>query len=227
MARAARRRPGPPLSLDLPHLTPLSDGLVPKGDYETALLSDRDLSAVDATGATFASCRIERCQLSDGTLADTRLTECHLVEITAAGLDVAGGTWRDVILDKPRIGALAAVRAQWSSVRIRGGRIDFLVLAGARLDDVTFEDCSIGELDLGDARLRNVTFEGCQVDVLDAEAAFLVDVDLSGAKLKSIRGVGSLRGATVSTLQLVELGTLLADHLGIRVSDGRPRLEEG
>lgn len=217
MARAPRQRPGPPRALDLPELAPLNGGLEPGGDYEAVLLRDRDLGAVDATGAVFQATRFERCRLDEAVLADARMTECHLVEIGASGLDIAGSTWRDVILERPRIGALAAVRAQWSSVRIRGGRIDFLVLAGARLDDVAFEDCVIGELDLGDARLHNVTFDGCQVGVLDVESAFLVDVSLAGAKLKTIRGVGSLRGATVSTSQLVEMGPLLAAHLGIRV----------
>jgi uncharacterized protein YjbI with pentapeptide repeats len=191
----------------------------PHGDVEAALILDRDLGALDATGAAFQATRIERCRLDDATLADTRLTECLLVEVGATGLDIGGSTWRDVILEAPRIGALAAIRAHWSSVRVRGGRIDFLVLAGARLDDVAFEDCSIGELDLGDARLRNVTFDGCELGVLDVASAHLVDVDLSGAKLTTIRGAGSLRGATVSTSQLIEMGPLLADLLGIRVRD--------
>jgi hypothetical protein len=57
-------------------------------------------------------------------------------------------------------------------------------------------------------------------------SAFLVDVDLSGAKLRTVRGVGSLRGATISTSQLVAMGPLLADHLGIRVADEGPVLLE-
>ena len=62
-----------------------------------------------------------------------------------------------------------------------------------------------------------------RLSVRDAlQAAFLVDVDLSGARLTTIRGVGSLRGAVVSTAQLVEMGPLLANHLGIQVRDSRP-----
>ncbi len=220
MARAAKRRPEPPRDLDLPELTPFAGDLEPSGDYDGMSFVDRDLAFAGAAGATFSACCIGRCRLDDATFADGHLIECLLVEVGASGIDMAGTTWRDVILDSPRIGALTAVRAEWSSVRIRGGKIDFLVLAGARLDDVVFEDCAIGELDLGDARLRNVMFSGCRVGVLDVEAALLADVDLSGARLQTIRGVGSLRGATVSASQLVEMGPLLAAHLGIRVEDG-------
>lgn len=223
MARAARRRrPEPPRQLHLPALAPFDGELEPYGDLEDVALADLDLTGARAEHSALRSCRLERCRLDEATFADGRITECVLAETGASALDVGGGTWRDVIVESPRIGALSAVRADWSSVRIRGGRIDFLVLAGARLDTVAFEDCSIGELDLGDARLRNVTFERCPVDVLDVEAALLADVDLTGATLKTVRGVGALRGATVSTAQLVELGPLLADHLGINVRDAEP-----
>lgn len=220
MTRTARRHSGPPHTLDLPELTPLAGDLEPSGDYEAVELVGLDLAGAQASGAAFHGCRIERCQLDEASLAESRLTECVLADVGASGVDTGGSAWRDVILDRPRIGALAAVRAQWSSVRIRGGRIDFLVHAGARLDDIAFENCVIGELDLGDARLRNVTFDGCDVGVLDVGSAFLVEVNLSRARLMTIRGVSSLRGATVSTAQLVAMGPLLADHLGIRVSDG-------
>ena len=45
------------------------------------------------------------------------------------------------------------------------------------------------------------------------------DVDLTGADLAGPRGVAGLRGATVSTLQLIDLGPALADELGLKVAD--------
>jgi uncharacterized protein YjbI with pentapeptide repeats len=220
MARTTRRRSGPPHDLELPPLTPLDAAAIePHGDYEAAALVDLDLVGVDATGAAFAACRIERGRLDDSTFGNARLTDCLLVDVGATGFDAGDSTWRDVILDRCRIGALAAVRADWSSVRVRGGKLDFLILAGGRLDDVAFEGCEIGELDLGDARLRNVIFTGCRIGVLDVEGAFLEGVDLTGAGLRTIRGIAGLRGATVSPAQLVEMGPLLAHHLGIRVGD--------
>jgi hypothetical protein len=42
-------------------------------------------------------------------------------------------------------------------------------------------------------------------------------VDLSGAKLRSLVGVESLRGAIVSHEQLVDLAPLLAAELGLEV----------
>ena len=44
-------------------------------------------------------------------------------------------------------------------------------------------------------------------------------LDLSGATLRSPRGVASLKGATLSRLQLIELAGHLAGELGIHVAD--------
>jgi hypothetical protein len=42
-------------------------------------------------------------------------------------------------------------------------------------------------------------------------------VDLSGARLRSLVGVESLRGAIVSHEQLVDLAPILAEQLGLEV----------
>lgn len=47
----------------------------------------------------------------------------------------------------------------------------------------------------------------------------LTDVDLRGLELGAIGGVDSLRGATISSGQLIEFAPLLATHLGLQVRD--------
>jgi uncharacterized protein YjbI with pentapeptide repeats len=105
----------------------------------------------------------------------------------------------------------------WTSVRVRGGKFDFLNLAGAKLTDVVFEGCVIGTLDLGDAEVRSLRCEGTTIDELDVPGARLADVDLSGATLRLVRGIGNLRGTTISAGQLVDLAPLFAEHLGLKV----------
>ena len=62
-----------------------------------------------------------------------------------------------------------------------------------------------------------VRFEASSIDILDAASARFTDVDLSGAKLRTIGGVASLKGATISAEQLIDVAPLLAKHLGIAV----------
>ena len=56
--------------------------------------------------------------------------------------------------------------------------------------------------------------------------ATLRKVDLSGARLRSLVGVESLKGAIVSHAQLVDLAPLLAEQLGLEVRSDDPTAPE-
>jgi uncharacterized protein YjbI with pentapeptide repeats len=107
--------------------------------------------------------------------------------------------------------------ATWTGIRVRGSKLGFLNLAGARLEDVVFEDCEIGGFDARAAQLKSIGFVNCTIDEVNVAGATLSKVDLSGAKLRSLVGVESLRGAIVSHEQLVDLAPLLAAELGLEV----------
>jgi uncharacterized protein YjbI with pentapeptide repeats len=80
-------------------------------------------------------------------------------------------------------------------------------------------DCQLLEPDLAEATLNQVSFEGSRVVAPDFGRARMSDVDLSTADLVGPRGLSGLRGATISPLQLIDLGPALAAELGIVVAD--------
>ncbi|MFC2472845.1 MAG: pentapeptide repeat-containing protein, partial [Actinomyces sp.] len=77
----------------------------------------------------------------------------------------------------------------------------------------------IDELDLSGIDAQRVHFEDCRVGTLRLHGGSLRDVDLRGLEMRTVSGVGSLAGATVSSGQLSELAPLLTQHLGLRVTD--------
>ena len=77
----------------------------------------------------------------------------------------------------------------------------------------------IDELDLTGIDAQRVRFEDCRVGTLRLHGGSLSDVDLRGLEMRTVSGVGSLAGATVSSGQISELAPLLAQHLGLRVTD--------
>ena len=93
----------------------------------------------------------------------------------------------------------------------------YVNLAGAQLQDVVFEGCEIDSLDLRGAELEAVTFVDSRVDELNVAGATLSAVDLSGARLRTLVGVESLRGAIIGHSQLIDLAPLLAAQLGLEV----------
>jgi len=119
------------------------------------------------------------------------------------------------LLDARRLGLLPAGALLVNAGR--GSTVDTPALAGARIEDVVFEECEIGSLDAGSARLRSVAFVDCAVAELNVVEATLTKVDLSGARLKTLVGVESLRGAVIGQDQLLDLAPLLAAQLGVEV----------
>jgi uncharacterized protein YjbI with pentapeptide repeats len=163
-----------------------------------------------------------RCGLDGTSLRRARIAESLLSDLHAATLDFADSTWRDALLIGGRLGAVTLVGATWTGIRVRGSHLGFVNLSGAHLQDVTFEGCEVDSLDLRGAELTSVVFVDCRIDELDVAGATLEAVDLSGAHLRTLVGVESLRGAIIGQQQLVDLAPLLAAQLGLAVKPDPP-----
>ena len=217
------RRPTRDADITLPDLTPFDGDRVKAGDDHVAVdFVDLDFAGQDAPDARFLECRLQRCGLDGTSLRRARIAESLLSDVHGATVDFADSTWRDSQVWGGRLGAVTLVGATWTGIRIRGSHFGFLNLAGAHLQDVTFEGCEIGSLDVRGAELQSVAFEDCRVDELDVAGATLAKVDLSGARLRTLVGVESLRGAIISHEQLIDLAPLLAAQVGLEVRPDRP-----
>jgi uncharacterized protein YjbI with pentapeptide repeats len=211
-----RAKPARPISL--PQLTDFhADCLETGRDYDAILFADRDFTGQDASDARFLECRLERCCLEGLSMRRARVVDCLLAEVYGASVDLSDSVWRDSQVTGGRLGAMTLAGATWTGIRLRGIKLGFVNVAGARLEDVVFEECEIGGLDARSARLRSVAFVDCALQELNVAGATLSKVDLSGAKLKALVGVESLRGAIVSHEQLLDLAPLLAAQLGVKV----------
>jgi uncharacterized protein YjbI with pentapeptide repeats len=210
----------PPHDIELPPLTPFSENRLERhGDYDAVAFDDLDLSEQTANNASFLDCGFTRCRADDAQLRRARFVESRFEDLVAVSLDLTEAVLRDSVVTGGRIGALVAAGAQLARVRVRGGKYDFVNLRGAAAQQVVFEDCVITELDATNAALTDVAFPGSRVDDLNLGGAELDRVDLSGAQLQTLRGLDGLRGAIVSSAQLLDLAPLLAEHLGLTLRD--------
>jgi len=214
--RSARRPARPPLDPDT--LEAYDEPLAADETYDRVVVRDADLSGASASGSRFLECALVDVDLTEADLSGTRFTEGVLTRIRGAGVDLSNATLADLTVTDPRLGAPAAYGSVWRDVRVEGGKVDFLNLRGATLTDVTFVDVVLLEPDFVDARLTRVSFDGCQLVSPQFSAVTMTDVDLSTARLVDPRGLVSLRGATISRLQLLDLADALADQLGIHVA---------
>ena len=214
--------PRPPV-LAAPDLGRLRDGEVDElsaGEMvEDLRLVEADLSGSDLSALTLLSCRFSEVFANDTDLAAARLVDCRLERLSATYLHSPRSTWRTVELVDSRIGAWELYDADVESLLMEDCRLGFVNLAGTALRDLLIRATRIDELDLSGIDAQRVHFEDCRVGTLRQHGGSLGDVDLRGLEMRTVSGVGSLAGATINSQQLSELAPLLAQHLGLRVTD--------
>ena len=219
---SAAASPRPP-ALTAPDLSRLRDGeadeLTAGEMVEDLELVEADLSGGDLSALTLLSCRFSEVFANDTDLAAARLVDCRLERLSATYLHSPRSTWRTVELIDSRIGAWELYDADVESLLIEDCRLGFTNLAGTTVRDLLIRATRIDELDLSGIDAQRVHFEDCRVGTLHLHGGSLRDVDLRGLEMRTVSGVGSLAGATVSSGQLSELAPLLAQHLGLRVTD--------
>jgi uncharacterized protein YjbI with pentapeptide repeats len=218
MARTNGGKARPARQISLPELTAFDAERLEIGrDYDAIAFVERDFTGQDASDARFLECRLERCCVEGLSVRRARVVGCLLAEVHGASVDFSDSVWRDSQMTGGRLGAMTLAGATWTGIRLRGVKLGFVNLAAARLEDVVFEDCEIGGLDASSARLSSVAFIDCSVQELNVDEATLSKVDLSGARLRTLVGIESLRGAIVSHEQLLDLAPQLAAQLGVEV----------
>lgn len=216
----------PQRQISLPELSAFDgDRLETRHDYVAIDFVDRDFAGQEAGEARFLECRLQRCCLDGLALPRARVVDSLIAGAYGASVDFTDSTWRDSHLTGGRLGAVALAGATLTGIRVQGSKLGFVNLAGARLEHVVLEGCEIGSLDARFADLRSVTFVDCTVDELNVAGATLSRVDLSGARLRALIGVESLKGAIVSHEQLLDLAPLLASQLGLEVRRDLPDVD--
>lgn len=150
-------------------------------------------------------------------LRGATFAECLVSELRAPVFSAPFSRWRDVRVDRSRLGSVEIYEAELRGVSLDGCKLDFVNLRNASVTDVLLANCVIEELDLGGATVQRLELQNCRIGVLDVAGARLKDVDLRSSEFSTLHGLEGLRGATIDDGQLSLLAPLLADHLALVV----------
>ncbi len=207
---------------DLPyaHLLQRHTGpLRPDARYDTVHFDELALTG-QFGGAHFLECAFTGVRIEEARLRRAGFNEVWVQGARLVGVDLAESEWQDAEVEGS---VLAGVSAYGSAVRrtvFRQCKLEAVNLRGAVLRDVVFEDCLLRDVDLSDAKLTGVSFPGSTLDETRLRGATLKDADLRGAvSLGLPDGHLGLRGAILSTHQLLDLAPQFAQALGISVKD--------
>ena len=182
-----------------------------------ALRFTGEWAGLDLTDAVIDECELDGVSIDESQLRGIRISETVITSLNAAALTAPRAQWREVSVERSRIGSAELFESEWTSVRISASKLGYVNLRAANLTDVAFEGCTIDELDLARASASRVSFRDCSIGTLDVRGATLANVDLRGADLSTVNGIAGLKGVTIDGIQLSLFAPLLAAELGIDV----------
>ena len=207
---------------DLPFSDSLTahDGeLEDEGHYDGILFEGLSLAGSNADFARFVECAFSDVTLDDVALRKARLSDLWLRDVRLLSADLAGSSWLDSTFIACSGAGIQAFDSSFQRVVFSECKLDSWNFRGAALTGVTFDRCLLRDTDFGGAKLKQVTFPGCTLTRADFSRVTLNQADLRGAELDITAGYESLRGAIMTTSQLISIAPVLARQIGIDIKD--------
>jgi uncharacterized protein YjbI with pentapeptide repeats len=161
--------------------------------------------------------RVEGARHAGESFAGARLVDVELVRCDFSGCDFSESVWRSARLVDCRLSAVELTQAKLRDVAFSACRLDDANLRMSTFTGTRFEECDLQGAEIRAATLDTVVFPRSDLRRADLSQVRAKDVDLRGARLDAMKGIGSLRGATIDVEQCVALAPALADALGINV----------
>lgn len=201
-------------------LQPHHGGLMTDERYDTVHFDGLAIQAPQAPGAGFLECAVTDCVMTGGTLRGAGFNDVWVHGTRFTGTALPDTDWQDSTVEACVLAAVEAFGSRLRRVVFRRCKFDSVNLRTAALREVTFEDCVLRDVDFAGAKLVDVSFPGSSLERAHFAHTSLARVDLRGATTLDLAdGYDALRGATITTGQLLDLAPALAHALGVKVQD--------
>ncbi len=207
---------------DLPYAAALTrhEGVLDSGsDYDTVLFERCEFDNPRAPGTRFLECAFRHVSIMDGNLQRAGLRYVWARDLRLTGTGLADSSWHQVTVLGSALAGAQVYGAELRDVVFSGCKLDSVNFRASKLTGVTFEHCVLRDVDFAGATLTRCSFPGSQLTRVDLSKVTMDKTDLRGAELGLTIDAGSLRGAIISSGQLALVAPVLAEALGIVVSD--------
>jgi uncharacterized protein YjbI with pentapeptide repeats len=177
---------------------------------------------VDFAGATRINAdvsRIEGSILTGLSLDKFEMSDVVAVKLEAAALQAYKTRMLRVEVSDSRLTGSEFAEGSFEDCVFRNVKFDEAGFRFARFKRVRFVNCMLRKVDFSNAKFEHVTFIGCDLEETNFVSAECKSVDVTTEDLATVKGLLGLKGATISTEQLMQLAPLLASELGFHVED--------
>ena len=207
---------------DLPFAAALishQGGMAPSAEYDGVHFDQVSFDEPRAAGSRFIECAFTGVSFQGGGLQRSRFSDVWVRDGRLVTTSLAQTQWLDVVVDRSLAAGVEAFGAQLRRVTFRGCKLDSVNFRETEFTEVTFDNCDLRDVDFAGASLIRTAFPDSRLTRTDFSRVRMDKTDLRGAELGIIIGPDSLRGAIISTAQLIGLAPVLAQTMGITVSD--------
>ncbi|HSX33991.1 MAG TPA: pentapeptide repeat-containing protein [Candidatus Saccharimonadales bacterium] len=211
--------------MNKPAVSNISDDLTPLQapalKHELAL-EDARAAALDWSNQSAGNVSLNGVVIDKGDFTGSKLPkaswiDCCLLDCQLAGAAIDDAGLHRIEFIQSRASGLTSTNSHLQDVHFRGCRLNLANFRFSHFKNVVFEDCDLAEADFAYAQLEHVQFRACTLTGSEFSGARLQQVDLRSSTVDGLKGVSSLKGATVDDTQLLTLSYPLAAEIGIRV----------
>lgn len=207
----------PTLENDIDIIDDASSLLFSKEALKNIQATAVDISAKKIKSADVEACRLQKVDFTESALEKFVIKDTFIDSGSLVACNFTESGWRYVVVSNARCSGTLFQMSKLKDVVFRDCKLDLTNFRYAKLENVLFDNCLLNDTDFYNAELTNVTFDGCTIEKIELSSAKLKKVDFSSSELEIVQGITSMKGAIVSSLQLISLAPYLANELGLVV----------
>ncbi len=200
----------------------LTSQLESNTEYEAISFTGEPTDDLVWAGSQFQDCSISLSETKSLIVRKARANDTDFEVGTVNVLDAHNSRWKDCRISRGKIVTGNFSGAHLNGVLFKDLKVGFFNLIESDISDVLFKDCKFDTLDFVGAKISRVAFINCHVDEIDLRDATSGNFDLTGLEFQSLNGMDGLRNCYVSNSQLVQLSSVVARELGIKILDPQP-----
>lgn len=212
-----KKQSRPTLLRHLEPVTDLSEFFREEDTLENSLVNHGTLVNSHLKDCLIDGSHLRKTDLSNTKIDTFSMSNCIIDDCTFIASQFPDSSWHMTEMTNSRCSGIQLSTSTIRNVRFKHCKLDLANFRFAKLSNVIFEECVVEEMDFYGASLKNVSFIDCELDKVEFSTASLQQVDLTEARIVSLRGIPSLKGAIITNEQLIYLAPYFAAEFGIKI----------
>ncbi len=209
----------PRLPIDLQVLENLQQLITRDETLSSAVVRNESIDQLIVNGFTATELRLEKVNATQTKLERTSFSDVEFVSCDLIATSFPDSSWRRVSITGSRCSGLQLQTSTLHDISFVDCKLNLANFRFSKLKDVCFKDCVLDEADFYGAELLRVAFQNCHLNKTEFSTSKHRSTDFRTSDIVNIRGVTSLAGSIIDSIQLVTLAPVLASVLSIDVRD--------